>query len=92
MFSTDGWGWGRRERERETEGCMDDPAKRKQVKVASCLQELPHKTPLSSFLSAFLIINFLQALEEADWPVPFQKAVASLSKAKHSEQPSGSGV
>lgn len=51
---------GERERQRD---CMDDPAKRIQVKVASCLQELPHKAPPSSLLSAFLIINFLQALE-----------------------------
>lgn len=72
-------GLGEREEEREgeAEGCVDDPAKRIQVQVASGLQELLHKAPLSSFHSAFLIMNFLHVLNEADWPVPFQKPVAS---------------
>lgn len=56
------WG-GEAGREGETEGCMDDPTKRIWVKVAAWLQELFHKVPPGSFLSAFLIINFLHALE-----------------------------
>lgn len=59
----DGAGGGEEDREGETKGCMDDPTKRIQVKVASWLQELLHKVPPGSFLSAFLIINFLHALE-----------------------------
>lgn len=54
----DGAGGDKEEKEGETKGCMDDPAKRIRVKVASWLQELLHKAPPSSFLSAFLIINF----------------------------------
>lgn len=37
LVQMDGAGGGEEGREGETEGCMDDPAKRIQVKVASCL-------------------------------------------------------
>lgn len=61
IVQKDGAGAGEEDRERQRDAWTTRP--RGYVKVASWLQELLHKAPPRSFLSAFLIINFLHALE-----------------------------